>query len=194
MPRIIGAAGDILKFQQHVHNCSNSAPTALLKCPVHALLPACAISSLKSPLCATRGPPFVMPNTIARFDNNQVTSSKGLLRSLCTVKGKVLLTPMCAALQAPTDFAPNVAVRFDYSQVVGGVTEFVSLYYSDRFTTTPSNPNANLKQSFGVSALSDSQSPSLAQSSCLGETTECAPCPGCTQTARSQPPPVLSPI
>ena len=73
---------------------------------------------------------------------------------------EVLLKPPCAALQAPTDFAPNVAVRFDYSQVVGGVTQFVSLYYSDRFTTTPSNPIANLKQSFGVSALSDSPSPS----------------------------------
>ena len=88
LPRIIGAAGDTLKLQQHVHDCSNSAPTALLNCPVHALLPACAISYLKSPLCATRGPPFIMPNTIVCFDNNQVTNSKGLLRSLCTVKGK----------------------------------------------------------------------------------------------------------
>ena len=78
---------------------------------------------------------------------------------MCAVKGKALLKALYAALQEPTIFAPNVAVRFDYSQVTATGTEFVSLYYSDRFTTTPSNPVANLKQTFGVSALSDSQSP-----------------------------------
>ncbi len=55
--------------------------------------------------------------------------------------------------QNATLFVPNVAVRFDYSQVTAaGATQFVSLFYTDRpATTTPVAITSNLKQTYGVS-------------------------------------------
>ena len=53
--------------------------------------------------------------------------------------------------QNATLFVPNVAVRFDYSQVTAaGATQFVSLFYSDRAATTNPTITSNLKQTYGV--------------------------------------------
>ena len=57
-------------------------------------------------------------------------------------------------VQNATLFVPNVAVRFDYSQVTAaGATQFVSLFYSDRPATTNPTVTSNLKQGYGVSPL-----------------------------------------
>ena len=56
--------------------------------------------------------------------------------------------------QNATIFVPNVAVRFDYSQVTAaGATQFVSLFYTDRPATTNPTVTMNLKQTYGVSPL-----------------------------------------
>lgn len=60
---------------------------------------------------------------------------------------------LCCA-QKPTTFLPNVAVRFDYSQVTAaGATQFVSLFYTDRAATTNPTITSNLRQTVGVSPL-----------------------------------------
>lgn len=63
------------------------------------------------------------------------------------------LSPFVAHIQTQnaTLFVPNVAVRFDYSQVTAaGATQFVSLFYSDRPATTNPTVTSNLKQGYGV--------------------------------------------
>jgi hypothetical protein len=54
-PASLALLGDIFTVQQHVHDCSTAAPTAFLNYPIRPLLPACAISYSKFPLCALCG-------------------------------------------------------------------------------------------------------------------------------------------
>ena len=64
---------------------------------------------------------------------------------------------MCC-LQNATLFVPNVAVRFDYSQVTAaGATQFISLFYSDRPATTNPTITKDLQQTFGVSSQASPQ-------------------------------------
>ena len=71
---------------------------------------------------------------------------------------------MLCCLQNATLFVPNVAVRFDYSQVTAaGATQFVSLFYSDRPATTNPTVTSNLKQTYGVSPLLARSTPPSAQ-------------------------------
>ena len=57
---------------------------------------------------------------------------------------------MCDALQGPTSYAPQVALRFDYSQTVG--SPLISVYYTDRVGSADQGglPLANLNQTFNL--------------------------------------------
>lgn len=47
-----------------------------------------------------------------------------------------MVTFVCWHLQSTTEYVPNVALRFDYSQTPGSGTAGCSLFYSDRFDDT----------------------------------------------------------
>jgi hypothetical protein len=64
------------------------------------------------------------------------------------------------AVQTPQGVAPNVALRFDYSQTGAGLTPFVSVLYTDFVGAIPIGlpakaasagaPAINIAQSFGL--------------------------------------------